>query len=317
MMQPDGNEIDTAAAQWLARLGGTPLSPAERVAFEDWIRRDAAHRVAFEEAQAAWASLGVLSVEPGALRGVLGRPARRRRAAASVALILVGLGLLRYQFGDPFLLWRADHLTGPGEIARVILPDGSEAELGPDSAIALAYGDGERMVRLLQGEVFFQALPRTDAEPRPFVVEAGEGRVTALGTQFQVDATPRGTAVTAIEHDIGVATAKISAEAVILTPGHQLRYAADRVGPMQEVDVAQALAWRDGVLVFDAVPLVEVVERLNRYRRGRIVIANAATGERLVSGVFQTSALGDVVDTITSELGLSAASLPPFVTLLY
>jgi transmembrane sensor len=316
MMQPHGKEIDTEAAHWLARLGGAPLSPVERAQFEDWIHRDTAHREAFEEAQAAWASLGALSAEPGALRDVLKRPARRRRAVASVALLLVGLGLLRYQFGDPFLLWRADHLTGPGEIARVTLPDGSEVELGPDSAIALAYGDRERIVRLLQGEVFFQALPRAGAEARPFVVEAGEGRVTALGTKFQVDAAARGTAVTAVEHDIVVSAARAQ-RGVVLTPGHQVRYAADRVGPVQEVDVAQALAWRDGVLVFDAVPLSEVVERLNRYRRGRIVIANEATGERLVSGVFQTSALGDVVDTITSELGLSAASLPPFVTLLY
>jgi transmembrane sensor len=232
-----------------------------------------------------------------------------------VALLIVGFGLLRYQFGDPFLFWRADHLTGPGEIARVTLPDGSEAELGPDSAIALAYGERERIVQLLQGEVFFSALPRAGAEQRPFVVEAGQGRVTALGTKFQVDAAARGTAVTAVEHDIDVTPA--SARGVVLTPGHQVRYADDRIGPVREVDVAQALAWRDGVLVFDAVPLSEVVERLNRYRRGRIVIANEATGERLVSGVFQTSALGDVVDTITSELGLSAASLPPFVTLLY
>ncbi len=69
--------------------------------------------------------------------------------------------------------------------------------------------------------------------------------------------------------------------------------------------------------MFDPVPLEEVVRKLNRHGRGRIVAVNAQLAQRRVSGVFATSDLNDVIRTITAEMGASASSLPPLVTVLY
>lgn len=319
MSTPNQKDIDAQAAQWLARLGGAPLSAGERADFEDWIYADEAHRLAFEEAQAAWASLGALSADPGPLRKVV-RPRRKAgKASAGIGLVLALL-LARHQLGDPWIWWQADFTTGPGEIRMVNLPDGSTVHLGPDSAIALHFGDIERRVELLDGEAFFEARPKEGAEMRPFVVDADGGRVTALGTKFSVGRLDGEVDVVSVEHEIGVTLASDSQPfgRVVMTPGHQVRYAKERgIGGVEAVDVEQRLAWRDGVLVFDTVPLAEVVERLNRYRRGRIVIANAKLAKRQVSGVFQTKNLADVVGTITTELGARAVSVPPFVTVLY
>ena len=71
------------------------------------------------------------------------------------------------------------------------------------------------------------------------------------------------------------------------------------------------------MLVFNAVPLGEVVARLNRYRRGRIVIWDTELAQRRVTGVFPTRDLGDAIETITSELGIRARSIPALVTVLY
>ncbi|MBS9478961.1 FecR family protein [Ancylobacter radicis] len=327
-MSEDEGQVDVIglrAAEWVARLDGSPLTEAETGALRDWLAQDPDHRAAFEEASATWRDLALLRRDPGPLRDLV--PARRRPVPARRAAVigaLVGLMVLvavgaRYQFGDPWLLATADYRTAPGEVRAVSLPDGSTAELGPASAIAVDYDNGERRVRLLAGEVFFAALPRDGRETRPFLVEAAGGTTTALGTQFVVEKDDEGADVLAIEHQIEVTMQQDGErQGVVLSPGQEVRYRRGAgLGHVHARDVAIATAWRRGMLVFNGARLGQVVETLNRYRRGRIVILDEALAERRVSGVFATSDLGDAIETITSELGIGQRSLYPFITVLY
>ncbi len=314
---------DRHAAQWVARLDGRPLDDAERKAFRLWLDAAPDHRAAFEEAQSAWRSLDLLRHDP-LLRAVprpkAKKPASRSGAAGILAILAIGLLGLRYQMGDPWIAFAADWRTAPAELRKVTLDDGTIVDLGPDSAIAMQFNDTERRVTLLSGEAFFLAAPRGGNERRPFVVDAGHGTTTALGTQFLVEERLDGARITAVEHDIEVALhmPEHAAERVVLSPGHTVEYDQTRgLGQVGTADVAGITAWRTGLLVFDSVPLEEVVRKLNRYRRGRIIIANAQLAQRRVSGVFATRDLNDVIRTITSELGASASSLPPLVTVLY
>jgi transmembrane sensor len=319
------DEIELRAAEWVARLDGGPLSPAESAALREWLEKEPEHRAAFEEAAATWRELSLLRRDPGPLRDLVPRtrpasPVRRAvRVGAVVALLVLAGGMARYQFGDPWLLASADHRTAPGELRSVILPDGSVAELGPASAIAVDFDSAERRVRLLAGEVFFTAAPRAGDETRPFVVEAGGGRTMALGTQFVVEDEGEGADVLAIEHQIEVALDHAGArQDVVLSPGQEVRYRRGLgLGRVRTRDVATATAWRRGMLVFSGSRLGEVVETLNRYRRGRIVILDGGLADRRVSGVFATNDLDDAIETITAELGIGSRSIYPFVTVLY
>jgi transmembrane sensor len=69
--------------------------------------------------------------------------------------------------------------------------------------------------------------------------------------------------------------------------------------------------------VFDRARLADVVAELNRYRRGRIVIADGVMAERHVSGFFQTDDLDGALSAISRELDVRTVNLPPFMTLLY
>ena len=84
----------------------------------------------------------------------------------------------------------------------------------------------------------------------------------------------------------------------------ELGEAIDEFGPQ---------IWED----FDKVSLADVIAQLNRFRRGRIVIADADLARRSVSGVFEIANLNAALATIARELGLRTAALPPFVTVLY
>lgn len=317
------DEIGQRAAEWIARLDGGPLDEDEKRALRLWLEADPDHRAAFEEAGSTWRDLSLLRHDPGPLRDLL--PKRRRKSVAQWAgrigvvagLLLLAAGIARFQLGDPWLLAAADHRTAPGEVRAVTLPDGSVAELGPASAIALRFDAAERRVKLLAGEVFFAALPRTPGERRPFVVEAGGGTTTALGTQFVVEQDTGGVDVLAVEHQVTVALER-GGQSIVLSPGQEVGYGGGAgLGPVHVRDVAVATAWRRGMLVFSGARLGHVVETLNRYRRGRIIILDQALADRRVSGVFAANDLGDAIETITAELGIGSKSIYPFVTVLY
>ena len=337
-------EIYAVAADWAARLGGDPLNAAERRELDLWLDGSARHRAAFEEARSAWEAMGELRSAPGAL--VKDIVPARKTAAASVARPLVGsaarepgrkgrrgwwpafavaacllllVGGTGLWFGEPSTLWTADHRTAPGQRERIALSDGSTVELGPASSIAVRYGDRERRVELLDGMAFFTAAPMGEGERRPFVVAAVQGRAQALGTRFTVARLVDATEVVVIEHEVEVTTGADGAqvERAVVPTGSALRYAGSRLGELRPVNLDQATAWRRDRLIADGVTLAEVVAQLNRYRRGRIVIADPALASRRISGLFDMTDPEAALALIARDLQIRTLSLPPLVTLLY
>src|SRR5262245_42393762 len=150
--------IDAEAAQWVARLGGKPLTEAERGALDRWLARDPRHAAALGEAQAAWSRMDEVALDPEELaRDIPPAPSmplsrvswvRTLAAAACLLIVVAGAGLW---FGDPTVMLAADHQTAPGERRLVTLPDASTVELGPASALAVRYSNAERRVELLAG----------------------------------------------------------------------------------------------------------------------------------------------------------------------
>jgi transmembrane sensor len=129
------------------------------------------------QAEAAWLSLdkahdGVAAIDHGrqrfSRRTVLG-------TASALAATLIGA-----------LFWRRSgtvYRTELGEIRHVPLADGSSATINSDSEVKVRLADNRREVRLASGEAWFRVMK----DPmRPFVVEAGQVVVQAVGTAFSV-----------------------------------------------------------------------------------------------------------------------------------
>ena len=85
---------------------------------------------------------------------------------------------------------------------------------------------------------------------------------------------------------------------------------------LPDFDLARATSWRRGVLVFDRQPLAKVVEELNRYRPGRVVLSNADLANREVSAVFRLDMLDQALGTLTDELQVRRFDLAG-VSLIY
>ena len=237
-------------------------------------------------------------------------------AALAACLLLIVAGASIW-YGDPFLLLTADYRTEPGAPRSITLSDGSTLHLGPASAAAVHYTDNQRRVELLAGLAHFTARPTNPSETRPFIVTAKDGVARALGTQFMVRHLTDTIEVTVIEHRVEVAVIGDEGERVVVSPGRAIRYAACGLSEVRTVNPSQAMAWRRERLIFDRVPLSDVVTELNRYRRGRIVIVDPELASRQVSGVFDMNSPDAALALIVRDLDIKAALLPPLVTLLY
>jgi transmembrane sensor len=82
---------------------------------------------------------------------------------------------------------------------------------------------------------------------------------------------------------------------------------APRLPPsITHVNVDHAVAWEKGRLVFQDEPLASVVRRVGRYSEHPIVIADEATANLRISGVFREGDVEGFVSTVVSYLQVHA-----------
>ncbi|MFC6298234.1 DUF4880 domain-containing protein [Pseudomonas sp. CCM 7893] len=329
---PQQHSITEAAAEWAVRLHAGALDEHEQAELRHWIARDSRHESALRYAEQTWAALGDAHHNPAALAsrqrpdavsGPMGRSPRRRswRVAASVALLLVVVGVGWVRGPEALLQTQADYLTHKGEVRTVHLADGSTVELDSSSAIRLDFDATQRRISLLAGSAIFDVAPMTGDETRPFVVQSASGQTRALGTRFVVGREDDQQAwVGVLQHSVAVtlhAPPQKGSTDAILKEGQAVRYSPrDGVTTLDTLDLQRATSWRRGVLVFDRLPLTKVIEQLNRYRPGRVVLTNADLADREVSGVFRLDMLDAALGTLTEELQVKRFDLAG-VSLIY
>jgi len=300
------------ASAWHARLREPDADLATHEAFQDWLRRDPLHLDAYDEAERLWNALGHDEERPRdeAEIEALVRSVRLRRASRNLALglaVLAALGgagewVRRGGLDD----LRADYVAPVGTRQSVALADGSMVELNTDTAIAVDLQPGERRVRLFRGEAFFEVAH----DPlRPFVVETADGETRVTGTKFNLRAADGLTRVSLVEGGVTLTAAEDAQRTARLLPGQAGDLTKRGVSEPQGFEPDDATAWRRGQVVFFRTPLGEVVDELNRYQRGRILILNDNLRALSVTGVFDTRDPAGVIDIIEKTLGVSSFRL--------
>lgn len=317
-------EQEQAALRWLSQINEEPAL-GEGAAFKRWLLADPAHKQAYVQAQALWRGTEgparILAGEEGYTlqrylqvmdQPVRGRHWRRGGVFAAAACLVLALGTLA---GWHPAYWlqdlQADYVTAAGQVQQVVLADQSRMTLDAGSAVTVAFSQGQRQVRVLRGAAFFQVTHTGE----PFVVEAGEGAVHVLGTQFEVRREDAGAQVTVLSGRVGVnATANQAQQHLI--GGQRLAYREAHMGSVESVDSEAQLAWRQGWLNYYQVPLSVVIDDLARYYPGRILLLDGELAKRTVSGSFPTEQPLAVLDSLGAVLGFKRHTLLGRVTVI-
>ena len=144
---------------------------------------------------------------------------------------------------------------------------------------------------------------------RPFAVTAGNGRIRALGTAFDIRMAADRVHVAVTEHAVAVTAG--AGDEMRLGEGQALQYGPHGIGTAAAaVDIASVSAWRRDRLFFQEAPLGEVVADLDRYRRGRIVILDDRLRALPVTGLFLAAGADAALQTIEATLPVRLTRLP-------
>ncbi len=206
-----------------------------------------------------------------------------RRATAVVTALAAVVAAVTF---TPVLQWLNFESAEPvhvvsttsGEVKHIVLRDGSRVTLGAKTELSVHYGRCLRTILLNSGEALFTVAH----DPRcPFIVIAGGGAITALGTEFSVRRTLDRVTVQVAEGIVNVQPRDtlvsvpwpkdpdiphVAWSDAKLTQGQEVTYAgSQKRSAVASEDPNVATAWLDGRRVYRHEPLAYLVADISRY----------------------------------------------------
>lgn len=350
MREPLSDACDAAAARWLARRQLGLMTPQDEARFQAWIS-DPANAAAYEAVCAGFDEAADFAAAPEIMRmreaALAAGPTaearstwRRPAMAAAAALVaLASAGLVLRQEAPSTVqppttavasttstaaaapAGYRHYESGLGERRDIRLDDGSVVTLDTDTQLEVGFSPRARDLRLLRGQALFKVASNKEW---PFIVTAGDRRVTALGTQFgvRVDGEGQRVKVVLVEGRVAITPTRPEGLARILPalareelePGEQLITGAGDEVEIAAADVARATSWRSGQIVFRDDPLSSAVAEMNRYSQEKLVVTDPRVAALRVSGVFRTSQPANFVAAITTFYPVEVHRRSPRVT---
>ncbi|HEV2561181.1 MAG TPA: FecR domain-containing protein [Rhizomicrobium sp.] len=290
-------DIEAEAADWLQRRHFWNWRAEDQAALDIWLAASMAHSLAYWRLEAAWDRTERLE----ALRSPETAPAPRRwnrsatlKIAAAIACVAV-IGAAAAQY---LLAPRDRTFTTPlGGREVVSFADGTKIELNTDTVLRARMTTGQRTIWLDKGEVYFQV--KHDGA-HPFVVFAGDHRITDLGTKFLVRRDPGRLEVALMEGRVrfGAVDALPKSKSALLMPGDVVTATASTmfVTHKSVPSLAHQLGWQHGMLVFDNMTLADAANEFNRYNQRKLVIDDPSVARLTIVGTFHTTDVKAFID---------------------
>jgi transmembrane sensor len=323
----DKDALSEQASVWVTLLMSGRATADDAEALQRWRGRSPAHRQAFAEAKLLWDVLGPASeavskrmVPSGVLAGAMHTPLGTRhrlarRAFIGGALAASAAAVAYVGSKPPFGFWpsvdelRADYRTGIGEQRQLALTNDISLILNTQTSIDLRNVSTEaRRIELVAGEAAI-----VTKGGRPLSVIAAGGWAKSSAARFDVRRDGTVVRVTCLDGNVEVGCRDRS---VTVISGQQVAYDASGLQQVETVDISSATAWQRGQLIFRHEPFARVIEEVNRYRPGRIILLNAELGRRDVVATFQLSRINDVVANLAEAFGADTRWLPGGLVLM-
>ena len=289
-MSLKSQEIDSLAADWVARIDLGTLSAVEEAEFQAWLTADARHLGAYGRAEAVLSRLerlnGAALDSPSSEEPEQPKWNRRRLVllggiAASVVAVF---GVERY--------WRKaipdqTYSTVFGEVRKVVLADRSVVTLNTDTRIKVRFTEEVREICLFQGEALFDVAKN---KSRPFIVSAGATKVRAVGTSFTVSMLPQRPVEVLVREGVVELQRAGDATAIPVRASANIQATAPINAPivtvaLPEEKLARNLAWQGGQIALDNQSLEDAASEFARYSKVRIVV-DPGVSEKTITGLF-------------------------------
>lgn len=209
------------------------------------------------------------------------------RTPAAGSVTLSADGTLLY---DPGESGSSAVSTSKGETFSFKLPDGSQVWLNSASRVEIpaAFMEKERRITVT-GEVYVKVAANPS---KPFVSVMNGAAITALGTEFNLNAYPDEASPTAtlVSGRVRVTGSNTNPVSVILAPGQQAQI-QENGQPIQRMatDLERVVAWKEGLFHFENADLETVLREFARWYDIEIVYEGKPSAKRKFFGIVRRS----------------------------
>jgi ferric-dicitrate binding protein FerR (iron transport regulator) len=223
------------------------------------------------------------------------------KVAAVLAIVISTISLLyviTYNFEDsPSFFTDNDTLLKQnidGVKSEHLLSDGTKIYLNSGSSIEYpkAFSSGDRIVKLKEGEAFFEVAHDT---LRPFIVQTAEYDVEVLGTEFNVNTNSQVSKVALVSGKVRL-NFNANDLSMELAPGQMALYDKKRGAfSTTSFDVLKTTGWKEGYLVFQNASFDEVIKKLRSWYGIKISVRAAQPTDWSYTGSFKDESLEEVL----------------------
>lgn len=225
-----------------------------------------------------------------------------KKAGSYAAIMLLSIFCTYMFFGMPKNpeqpITYQEFMTPPGQRAKVSLADGTVVWLNANSRLRYPeHFNAEQRVVELHGEAFFEVKPNKE---KAFVVQTEKMDIQVTGTRFNVFAYDKEKYFIAslVEGGITVSKLKNTTNAYKLHPNQQI-VVSDTSSEVSRFEGTDFMLWKEGVFVFDDMPLDYIIKKLELYYDVAIVTDNKKLGNFRYTGKFRQR---DGVESVLRKL---------------
>ncbi|MCR6650038.1 MAG: FecR domain-containing protein [Cellvibrionaceae bacterium] len=219
--------------------------------------------------------------------------------AAMVMVIVASVFFLGTH--KPDITFSQTYATTKGQTSSIYLNDGSNLILNTNGRVHVRYSNQERLLQLERGELSIHVAH--DAS-RPLSVITSQSVVQAVGTAFNVNLRDNQEVEVIVTDgvvrvkerspsDEGRPVGRLPEAAMTVTKGEKvtLNRRKETAVKLDDADLAVALGWRQGNLIFRGETLEEALTEVSRYTHVRFEIADDDIRKKQIAGRFK---IGDI-----------------------
>jgi transmembrane sensor len=190
--------------------------------------------------------------------------------------------------------------TSRGETYSLILAEGTTVYLNSASSVKfpVAFSGDERRIDIT-GEAYLKVAKNA---AQPFIVHVNGMAVKALGTEFNINAYPdeSDTKTTLIEGLVEVSI-KDNPLTEIIKPGQQTTYKGNALTVVNDVNIDDVIAWKDGFFHFESADLQSILRQLSRWYDVEVQNEGVISEERYFMIMSRKSSLSSVLKALQAN----------------
>lgn len=317
------DEIAQQAIEWCMRLQERDCSEQELQNFKKWHDSNPVHARHYKEALQIWDLSGQVSpvYAPPLIRS--SHSISKDEHIRSWMYLLINsipLGFRRMTvlvLAVPFVFaigWFLNFVPNHYEqyaatesTKQIVLKDGSHVQLNLNTQLRYNHYRKQRYVSFLNGEAYFHV---AHDKQKPFLVAAGAVLVTVTGTEFNVWKYNDNVVVTVIDGSVNVARDDDVKYSLSRSMQATYKPGNSTIDINAAAAVEKIMAWREGRLILDDLPLVDAINKINPYLQKPLVITDESVAQLRIGGIYDIANIKELPNLLPNILPVRLQARP-------